>query len=330
MWFDHIVYPLTFCITVPLGLVAFLYWYYKKEASYYLFPVSSLLQKEGFLKKPLFSYLLPALRIALLVLLALLIARPQKVDTNQKVTIEGVDIMMVMDFSGSMQLFDDPDTRKERITIAKEEALKFIAKRKSDPIGLVFFAQEAVVRCPLTLDKKVLETIIKDAQIGCINPEGTMLSQGMLTALARFKHSVAASKIIILLTDGEPSPEDADPYKALAVAEELGVKIYTIGIGGKYGGLFYDRLFNSVRQAGISLNTKLLEKIASSTGGCFFMASNSAELENIYNTIDALEKTEYETEIYKNYYDVGHAWLLVVGAIFLIEIVAASTIWFCL
>ena len=236
--------------------------------------------------------------------------------------------MMVLDVSGSMQMFDDPHHKKQRIAIAKEEAIKFVNKRPDDPIGLVLFGQEAVSRCPLTLDKNMLTELIKDTELGIISADGTVLSKGLITAITRLRKSKAASKIIILLTDGEPSPGDLKPEDALYLAKKFGIKIYTIGIGGDYGGLIEDQLFGGIRQVGAPLNTKLLKVLAKETGGKFFLAKNQKDLSTIYDTINQLETTEYETDVYHNYHDIFMPFLWIIVGLLLLELILATFVWF--
>jgi Ca-activated chloride channel family protein len=326
MWSFQFAYPFVLYIAALLlsGAAWYRYKYYQNPI--YLFPLTGMLVKSNGVTQSWRSIFFTVTRFLTLIALALLIARPQLVDEQSKVMVQGIDIMLVLDVSGSMQLFDDPHNQKQRIAIAKEEAVKFVKKRENDPIGLVLFGNEAVSRCPLTLDKIVLESIISDIQLGVINAEGTVLAKGLITALGRLKNSEAASKIIILLTDGEPSPGDLHPDDAIALAQKYGVKIYTIGIGGKYGGLFNHQLFG-MQQASMPLNTKLLKKLAQKTGGKAFVATNQQELQTIYDTIDQLEKTEYETDLYQNYQDIFFPFLVTLAFFMMFELLLATFLW---
>lgn len=274
--------------------------------------------------------MLHLLRMMALFSLLIVLARPVLVDSNSKVQVEGIDIMMVLDVSNSMMLFDDLRDRRPRIAVAKEEAIKFVEKRTNDQVGLVIFGRDAVSRCPLTFDKKIVTDIIGKLELGVINADGTVLAQSIVTAANRLKASKAKSKIMILLTDGEPTPElDVDPRGAVEIAQQLGIKIYTIGIGGEHGGLLEDPLFG-VRSMGFQLNTKLLKAISQATGGVFFEAKRPDDLEKIYATIDQLEKTEYETTHYQNYYDIFIPFLVAALVVLIIELLAATFVWFAL
>lgn len=327
-WSFRFAYPLLLYGLVPLVLLALWYRAKRYKASLYCFPLLQQMHDAGITAEGSWRGNFSSIvRFLLLTVLALLIARPQRIDEQSKVLVEGIDIMLVLDVSASMQLFDDPKERKQRITIAKEEAINFLKKRLNDPIGLVIFGREAVSRCPLTLDKTVLESIINDIQLGVINAEGTMLSKALMTALGRLRASQAKSKVIILLTDGEPTPGDLHPDDAIFLAKKYGVKIYTIGIGGKYGGLLEHPLYG-LQQAGVPLNTRLLEKFATQTGGKAFLVTNQKELQTVYDTIDRLEKTEYETDVYHNYEEIviPFLWILLVAAF--LAMLVETCVWF--
>lgn len=311
---------------LPLLAAAVWYrWRFYKVPVYRYSLVSSLLAQNVQVKTP-HKAILAIMRFVTLLGLALLIARPQEVDQQSKVMIEGIDIMLALDVSGSMQLFDDLKDQRSRIDIAKQEAIKFIKKRENDPVGLVLFANESVSRCPLTLDKKMLESIIASTELGVINPEGTMLSKGLIIALNRLKSSKAKSKIIILITDGEPTPGDFNPRAAIELAKKFGIKLYTIGIGGD-GGYFKHPMFG-VKRLNAPLNTELLSALANETGGKFFEARKSQELGTIYDTINQLEKTEYETDVYHKYYDIFMPFLWALIGLVCLELFLARFIWF--
>lgn len=313
-------------LTIPFVILAIIYrikWY---KPVIYKYPLTHFLmskQQAIASRQRLFF----VLRLAALFLLALLVGKPQLVDTTSRIQDQGIDIMLVLDISGSMQCFDDQYDRRLRIDIAKDEAIHFVQKRESDAIGLVLFAKQAVSRLPLTLDKTMLKETISAVQLGDIDPEGTMLSKALLVACARLKNSVAKSKVIILLTDGEPSPDDSSPEVPLEIAKKLGIKIYTIGIGDDQTGGLQEHPFFGVIPVGARLNKQLLQAIASSTGGKFFEAKKPHELRLIYDQIDALEKTDYETNVFSNYYDwfIPFVWL-VIGLV-AAELVLSSLLW---
>lgn len=320
----HFVYLYVFYGAFLLVIISSLYrWQYYKVPVYRF---SSVDQVVALRKKKPFSptKILFLTRFLILTVLAFLLGRPQKVDEKSQVLVEGIETMLVLDVSGSMQLFDDLKDQRQRIEVAKQEAINFINKRENDPIGLILFAQEAVSRCPATLDKKMLESIIKDTQLGVITADGTMLSKGLLMALNRLHKSDAKSKIIILLTDGEPSDGDVNPQAVVELAKKYGVKIYTIGIGSDVA--YYNHPFG-IQQVHSPLNRQLLEVLAHHTGGAFFEAKKPKDLKKIYDEIDRLEKTSYETNVYKKYHDIFLPFLYCLLFLMGCECIARRIIW---
>lgn len=315
-------------ILLPLicGLVWYRWYHYKKTA--FAYPVTQLLAKVS-KSVTLHQYAFFLLRLMSLLGLSLLIAKPQLIDKSSQVHVEGIDIMLVLDVSGSMLFFDDPRNPQARIDIAKNEALRFVDKRESDPMGLVLFGKEAVSRCPLTLDKRIIKDILNAVRIGVIPQDGTVLAKGMIIGASRLKNSQAKSKVMIVLTDGEPSQEDSSIDQAIAIALQLGIKIYTIGVGDDQGGFFNHPQYGLI-PCGSNLNGELLKKIAYKTGGRYFEAKKQHDLRSIYDQIDQLEKTEYDTTIFSSYYDifVPFVWLIIMMV--LLELILSTFVWFTL
>jgi len=266
------------------------------------------------------------MRFMVLLTLAFLIGKPQLVDPHSNVIIEGLDMILVLDASGSMQFQDFDNSNRSRFDVAKAEAIHFIEKRDNDAIGLVIFGNDAVSRCPLTLDKAMLKNAVQELELGFIDPDGTLLSRAIITAANRLKYSKAKSKIMILLTDGEPSEGDMDPKVAIKIAKELGIKIYTVGIGSDKQEYFRHPFFGLMPKP--TINKQLLETIAKETGGQFFLAQNAKDMRTIYNTIDSLEKTEYETPIYRNYQDIFMPFLVAIIGLMGLEVFLSSLVWF--
>lgn len=313
-----------------LGLIALLIalivrlWFTKTPV--YIYPLAGHLCQEGLSSRHPYRKILSGLRFLILSLLVLLIGKPQLVDMTSKVTIKGINIMIVLDVSGSMQFQDYADDERSRFEVAQDEAIRFIKARTNDSIGLVLFGRDALSRCPLTSDKKMLTSIVKETKIGIVNPEGTVLSRGIVTAANRLKGSKAKSNVMILLTDGEPSPEDIDPSIAIEIAKQLGIKIYTIGIGSDEERIIRHPLYGLAVLP--KINSKLLETIAHDTGGQFFLARDAKDMRTIYDTIDKLEKTEYEAPLYNKYYDIFMPFVWALLGLLILEILLASTIWF--
>ncbi len=321
----QIVYPYFLLIGLPLLVILalFRWWYYKEPVYRY----SSILPLKNLVRKGKWHTFIPyLLRLAVLAVLCLALGRLREPDERSKVPIQGVDIMLVLDSSGSMQLIDDRTTERTRLDIARDEATKFIKKRANDPMGLVIFSGVAVTRCPLTLDKPMLEEILKQTTVKTIPIDGTVLSDGIIVAANRLKKSTAASRIMIVLTDGAPSHNDSNPSIALELAKKLGIKIYTIGIGSQDGGWFYHDFFGW-QQNRSQYNEPLLEHLARETGGTYFKASNPAELEQIYDTIDTLERSEHDMPIYSRYVEYFTYFLWLAALLLLLELLLTTLVW---
>ncbi len=260
---------------------------------------------------------LPWLRWLAIGSLIIAMARPQRKWQEEKINADAIDIMMAMDISPSMLSRDfDPD----RLAVAKKVAIDFVQKRPYDRIGLAAFSAEAFTQCPLTTDRKVMESYIKELSIGRLE-DGTAIGMGLATAINRLKDSPSKSKIVILLTDGENNAGYIDPMKAAEIAKSLSVKVYTVGIGtdgvvmspasrnndGSY--IFAPRY--------TSFNTALLEQIADLTEGKFYRAYSEDDLTGIYAEIDRLEKTKVEVTTIRRTTDYFQ-WFIGIAAVLLL------------
>ena len=269
-----------------------------------------------------------AIRLLCLALLALLIAKPQLVDRRSNMVVDGIDMMVVLDASGSMQFRDYSDDNRSRFDVAKDEAIRFIKKRMNDALGLVVFGKDAISRCPLTMDKKIVIDMVSSLQLGDIDPDGTMLATAVVTAINRLKNSHAKSKIMILLTDGEPSPGDMDFDAAIKIAKKFNVKVYAIGIGSEKDEIIMHPDFGLIAKP--KVNVSLLKQIARETGGTFFMARNDRDMREIYDTIDCLEKTKHEAPLYSRYFDIYASFVLCIMMLLCLEQCLSCWIWFSL
>jgi Ca-activated chloride channel homolog len=266
------------------------------------------------------------LRLVVLLLLALGVAKWQVVDSRSKIPLSGIDIVLVLDVSGSMQFRDYDDDERSRFDVAKAEAIRFIEKRHADALGLVLFGKDTVSRCPITFDKEMLQAVVDELKLGVIDADGTMLVTGIVTAANRLKHSHAKSKVMIVLTDGEPSEGDLDPSIGIEVAKKLGIKIYTVGIGSEQDQVFMHPMYGVVSKP--KVNKDLLTKIAAQTGGHYFLARSAADMRKIYDTIDGLEKTEQEVPLFSLYYDLMVPGVFFVMLLLLTELLFSIYIWF--
>jgi Ca-activated chloride channel family protein len=264
-------------------------------------------------------------------LLVVALARPQRGASEEEVTTEGVDIMLVLDVSYSMRSLDFQP--KNRLFVAKETIKDFIKKRHNDRIGLVIFAKRSYTKCPLTLDYNVLTQFLEGVNFEDFG-DATAIGTALATAANRIKDSHAKSKVVILLTDGGNNFGDIAPLAAANAIGQLGIKVYAIGVG-KEGEVPYpmemiDRSTGKVVGTQIEmiksdLDEQLLVDIAQSTGGQFFRAQNAERLKEIYDKIDKMEKTEIKTKLYTSYSDKFFPWLLWGVFVLLLENVLAQT-----
>lgn len=314
-------------ISLVLFLLTLGYRLWRHKPVTYNYALATYLKKNKLTASSLIPLFFLTLRVTILGLLVFLIGKPQVPDRRTQTHVEGIDIIIVLDASGSMVCFDDANDRKSRMQVAKEEALRFIERRENDAIGLVTFANGALTACPLTHDKAVLKEIIDGINIGSmVDDRATLLSYGILTALNRLKNSTSVSKVIILLTDGQPSMHDAPIHVPLAIAQKLGVKIYTIGVGNEHGG-FYPGPHGMIVAQGAQLNEQLLKHIAQQTHGVFYHAQNAAQMRDIYQTIDQLEKQKLPINMYQRYYDIFEPFLWIIILLVSIEITLSTFVW---
>ncbi len=317
-------YPMVLYIGLPLTLLLFAMRNRLRLRTRYRYPRASELWRAGMHARAK-RWVLPVLRLCTLATLVVIAARPQWVDESSRIAVDGVPMVLCLDVSGSMQLFDDLKDTRSRIDVAKDEALRFVQKRPNDPIGLVLFGSEAISRCPLTLDKKLLQKLITETQLGIVDAQGTALGTGIATAVSRLKTSAAKSKVIILLTDGMPVGDSIAPELAVELAQKFGVKIYTIGVGREGGGYMMGP-FGFVEQATDSIDMKLLQKIAGDTGGAAFRASNPKQLAAIYDKINMLETTAQDSPIFSNVQEALLPLLWLVVMLLCLEFGLAQTV----
>lgn len=280
---------------------------------------------ESFSLRIAFSRILPWLRAAVLVLFVMALARPQKVASEREHLTEGIDIVIALDISGSMLAEDFKP--ENRMTVAKQEAIKFIEGRKNDQIGMVVFAKKAYTQCPLTTDYDVLIRLLQEVQPGMI-ADGTAIGMGLATAVNRLRDSPSKSKVIILITDGANNAGNIDPITAAELAKSFKIRTHTIAVGK--GGLVpfpvNDPLFGKrYVQANIEIDEMTMKRIADITGGKFFRARDPEALENIYKQIDQLEKTEMKVKEYQSFDELFYYFLIPALLLLLIEILLSQT-----
>lgn len=269
---------------------------------------------------------LPWLRGLALLCLVIALARPQLTLQEESIKAEGIDIVLAMDLSSSMLA---QDFRPSRLEANKRVAIDFVNKRPYDRISIVAFAGEAFTQCPLTTDHDVVRTFVGALACGALE-DGTAIGQGLATAINRVKESEATSKVIILLTDGVNNAGYLPPDMAADIAKEFAIKVYTIGVGSEGEALTpvsKDR-FGRYRYdvARVEIDEQLLQEIARKTDGQYFRATNQEELQNIYDLIDQLEKTEIETTVVKRYQEQFRYFAVAAALLLLLEIVLRYTV----
>lgn len=272
--------------------------------------------------------ILTFLRLIALACCILALARPQAGKVSSQVISEGVDIFLVLDTSGSMQALDFKRNNKPvpRIDIVKEVAARFIKKRPGDRLGLVVFAEEAFTQCPLTMDHGVLLDFLDRVHLG-IAGDTTAIGDAIATAVNRIKDIKAKSKVVILLTDGQNNTGRFDPQTAAEMAETLGVKVYTIGVGtnGKAPFLVNTIFGQQYVYQQVDLDEDTLKKIATTTHAKYFRATDTEQLTEIYDEIDKMEKTEVKIKEYTEYNELFHYFLFIGLVLLLIEVGLSQT-----
>jgi Ca-activated chloride channel family protein len=250
---------------------------------------------------------LPAvLRILALAFLMVAFARPQTFSSGENIYTEGIDIAMVLDISGSMLA---EDFKPNRLDAAKKVIDDFIKGRTTDKIGLVIFSGESFTQCPLTIDYSVLRNLLKDIHSGMIQ-DGTAIGNAIANGVNRLKDSKAKSKVMILLTDGVNNAGEIDPVTSAQIAQQFGIRIYTVGVGtmGEAPYPFQTPFGKRYQMVPVEIDEALLKQISNITGGKYFRATNNRKLVEIYEEIDRLEKTRVEVTSYRHAKELYFNW----------------------
>jgi Ca-activated chloride channel family protein len=230
-------------------------------------------------------------------------ARPQSTVKIDYILQRGIDIAMILDVSGTMQSVDFEPTRME---VARKTTDSFISQRISDRVSLIIFAGTAYTRVPLTLDHNIVRESLAQVTTESVNTDGTAIGMAISVGINRLEKSDAASRIIVLLTDGDNNMGAIDPLTASRLAQDLGIRIYTIGVGSDTM-VFPVQIFGMTqyqRYPG-GFNEELLKQIAENTGGQYFRAMDPKALSQIFETINRLEKTEFNNENFTEYNELA-------------------------
>jgi len=278
-------------VIIPALAVWYFYRLKRNHPDLRISDISGFTGKRGGLK--LYAYhSLYILRLLAIILLILALARPQTSLSRQDISVEGIDLVIALDVSGSMMAMD---FKPDRLDAAKSVAIEFIDGRPNDRIGLVIFSGETFTQCPITTDHAVLKNLFMDIKSGMID-DGTALGDGLATAVNRLRGSKAISKVIILLTDGVNNMGSLDPRSAAEIAKLYGIRIYTIGVGtvGMAPYPVQTPFGIQTQMMEVKIDEPLLQEIARVTDGKYFRATNNAKLRAIYQEIDKLEKSKID------------------------------------
>lgn len=265
-----------------------------------------------------------ALRMAVVVCIIIVLARPQSTDRWQNSTTEGVDIVLAVDISGSMLA---RDFSPNRVEAAKDVAARFVAGREYDNIGLVIFAGESFTMCPMTTDHAVLQNLMKEVYCGMVD-DGTAIGDGLATAINRIKEGPAKSKTIILLTDGTNNTGVVDPLTAAEIARTFGIRVYTIGVGTQGMAPYPVQTPYGIRYQNmpVEIDEAKLRQIASTTEGAYFRATDKAALQSIFEEIDQMEKTKLSVTEFSRKEEEYLPWAILALLLLGVEICLRNTV----
>ena len=306
-------------LSIPALLMVYIFYSRKRFGT---LRFSSLLMFEGISKTSGMwrKHILYTLRILAIMSIIIALMRPQERNALQEVNAEGIDIMMVIDISGSMRAMDFKPNRLEAV---KRVAQAFVSQRKNDRIGLNVFARESFMQCPLTTDLNRLNEFIAGLEIVNEKFDGTAIGMAVAGAINRLRDSDAKSKVIVLLSDGRNNAGELDPITTSDLAKEFGIRIYTIGAGTRGTAAMPVQTVIGVRkvQVRVDIDEETLTKIADITGGHYFRATDEKSLAAIYQEISEMETTEYSVREYVQHAELFYYPLLVALFLLIIEFI---------
>ena len=291
---------LLFLLAIPL-LIAWYLWKHKEREASIRYPHAAFLAKQKRGIRARLIHLPFILRMLVLTVLIFALARPQSSSVSRDVSIEGIDIVLALDISGSMLA---EDFKPNRLESAKKTAIDFINMRSGDRIGVTIFSGQSFTLGPLTTDHALLKELTSNVYTGMVE-DGTAIGDGLATAVNRLRESQAISRVIILLTDGINNTGAIDPRTSAEIASVLGVRVYTIGVGssGPVPYPFQTPMGTQYQQVEIPVDEGLLEEIASMTGGRYFWAENQRTLEEVYQEIDLMERSKIDVTEFSRKHD---------------------------
>lgn len=311
-----------FLLLILVPLIAWYVW--KQRNSYPSIGVSTLspFAKMRPSRRAWLRHVVFALQLAAIACVIVALARPQTHDHFRTSRIQGTDIVLALDISGSMSAHDFTPSR---FAAAKDVAIKFINQRSDDNIGLVVFAGESLSLMPLTNDRAALINAVKNVEMGDLN-DGTAIGDGLTSALNRITSGKAKSKSIILLTDGTNNAGDVPPSTAARIAKQKGVKVYTIGVGINGSIQITDPYGFSTTTMETKIDEESLKNIASQTGGKYFRATDERMLNEVFAEIDSLEKTTLDVDKYTTTDENFIPWIMAALACYVLCLLVRYTV----
>lgn len=312
-------------LLIPAVLIWYIYRHNKVQGDLQIPEISTFAKiRKG--PRVFFRHVPFLLRLLIYSLLIVILARPQSTNKWENETIEGIDIMLVLDVSNSMLAKDfSPD----RIEASKNVAKDFVLGRTNDRIGLVLFGGESFTQCPLTTDHAILLNLLNDVNVGMIEDQSTAIGLGLANAVKRLKDSNARSRVVILVTDGQNNAGSIDPLTAAEIARTFGIRVYTIGVG-THGtapyparNVFGDVVYMQVR---VEIDEPMLKQIATMTNGEYFRATNNQKLKEIYAQIDKMEKTKIDVKKYARKHEEYRYFAFAALVLLVLEILLRNTV----
>ena len=313
---------LYFLLVVPL-IIAWYVWKRKNLYSEMQFPHTTFMSQVSKSTRIRFIHLPFVLRMLAFVFLIVALARPQSSSRTQNIDIEGIDIVMAIDISGSMLA---EDFKPNRLEAAKASALEFIEMRPGDRIGLTVFSGQSFTMVPLTTDHLLLKDLLNSVSTGMVE-DGTAIGDGLATAVNRLRETAAISKVIILLTDGINNSGVIDPLTAAEIAQLLDVRVYTVGVGSSGPVPYPQQTPFGIRYQDVEIpvDEDLLKEISEMTEGQYFWAEDENALMNIYREIDQLERSKIDVTEFTRRSDEYLPLLLIAMGLLLIEFILRRT-----
>ena len=305
-------YYLFFLLLLPILIL----WYYKKgqhQEATVRFSNLDLIPNSVIRNGKMKNMVLILGRLAIISLIILALSRPRLSDTIRETKTEIIDILLVIDQSSSMLA---QDFKPNRLEAAKDVAKTFIKDREGDRLGIIIFAGESYIQCPLTRDIDVLLEFTDEIEIIDREHDGTAIGMAIANSINRLRESEAKSKTIILLSDGSNNQGELEPVTAAELAEKFDIKIYTVAAGTR--GLAPYPVTDAwgrqvIQKVQVDVDEESLKEIAEITGGQFFRATDNQSLKKVYEEIDILERTEIEVTEYQNYTEL-YSWFTIPAA----------------